>query len=212
MADNSERQADLISYLPPFMAEYEEINKALTAENPEFTLLWQGKERVLNNQFILTADSMGLSRFEKLLGIVPSRLDTLESRRKRVLSKWFTQLPYSERMLLKKLTELCGEGNFTFTRDYDRYLLEISTDLQLYGQIEELEELLNRMVPCNIRVRCNNRVKCGIKGDITVYSGISTRSFFRVTNDIKENVSVTGFAGAAGAVTQISHIKISGKE
>lgn len=208
MAYSSERQADLAAYLPTFMAEYEEINKALTAENPEFTLLWEEKEKVLKNQFILTADSMGLSRFEKMLGITPSRLDTLESRRKRVLSKWFVQLPYTERMLVNKLTELCGEGSFTFIKDYDGYLLDIRTDLRLYGQIEELEELLNRMVPCNIRVSCNNRVKCNIKSEVDVYSGIRVHSLFRVTNDFRETVSVTGFAGAAGAVTQVARIII----
>ena len=34
------REVNLVSYLPPFIADYKEINIALTAENPEFALVW----------------------------------------------------------------------------------------------------------------------------------------------------------------------------
>ena len=39
------REVDLVSYLPPFLAEYKEINIALTAENPEFALAWEAADR-----------------------------------------------------------------------------------------------------------------------------------------------------------------------
>lgn len=106
------REVDLVSYLPPFMAEYKEVNMALTAQNPEFVLVWKEADRTLCNEFITTADEYGISRFEKILGILPSRGDGLEVRRARVLSRWFVELPYTWRMLMKKLTMLCGDGNF----------------------------------------------------------------------------------------------------
>lgn len=201
--------ADLVSYLPPFMAEYEEINAALTAENPEFTLLWDGKEKVLKNQFILTAEGEGLARFERLLGIVPSKLDTLESRRQRVLLRWFLQLPYTEGMLLEKLVNLCGEGNFTFTKKYDCYQIKIEVSLELYGQIKELEELLERMIPCNMNVISRSRLNCKAEGNVKIYSGIRVTERVLVTNDFKGRVLVKGNAGAAGAVVQVSHVFIS---
>lgn len=201
--------ADLVSYLPPFMAEYEEINAALTAENPEFTLFWDGKEKVLKNQFILTAEGEGLARFERLLGIVPSKLDTLESRRQRVLLRWFLQLPYTERMLLEKLVNLCGEGNFTFTKNYDCYQIRIEVSLELYGQIKELEELLERMIPCNMNVISRSRLDCKAEGNVNIYSGIRVTERVLVTNDFKGRVLVKGNAGAAGAVVQVSHVFIS---
>lgn len=201
--------ADLVSYLPSFMAEYEEINAALTAENPEFTLLWNGKEKVLKNQFILTAEGEGLARFERLLGIVPSKLDTLESRRQRVLLRWFLQLPYTERMLLEKLVNLCGEENFAFTKNYDCYQIRIEVSLELYGQIKELEELLERMIPCNMNVISRNRLDCKAEGNVKIYSGIRVTERVLVTNDFKERALVKGNAGAAGAVVQVSHVFIS---
>jgi hypothetical protein len=67
------REVDLVSYLPPFIAEYKETNLTLTAENPEFVLVWKAADRTLKNEFIETADEYGISRFEKILHILPSR-------------------------------------------------------------------------------------------------------------------------------------------
>ena len=68
------REVDLVSYLPPFLAEFKEIAITLEAENPEFVLVWNAAERVLSNEFIETADEYGISRFEKILKILPDRI------------------------------------------------------------------------------------------------------------------------------------------
>ena len=60
------KNVDLISYLPPYLQEYKEDVAALAAENPEFLLVWDAVDRVLYNHFIETADTYGISRFEKL--------------------------------------------------------------------------------------------------------------------------------------------------
>ncbi len=205
---NSKRQVDLISYLPLFMAEYEEINNAFAAENPELQILWDSKERVLKNAFILTADSEGLKRFEGLLEILPSKNDTLKSRRQRVLSRWFKRLPYTERMLLEKLINLLGEKSFVFQKDYNHYKITIITGIELYGQIEELERLLNEMIPANLSAVIQNRIKCGIKGEAKIYSGMRAYERFLITNDFKEAHRVKGLAGAAGTITEVTHISI----
>ena len=50
------REIDLVSYLPPFMAELKEMAVVLEAENPEFVLVWEAASQVLRNEFIATAD------------------------------------------------------------------------------------------------------------------------------------------------------------
>ena len=50
------REVDLVSYLPPFLAEFKEIAVALEAENPEFQIVWKATDKVLKNRFISTAD------------------------------------------------------------------------------------------------------------------------------------------------------------
>lgn len=153
------REIDLVSYLPPFMAGFKEIVITLEAENPEFLLVWRAADQVLKNEFIEMADEYGISRFEKMLGILPSREDTLESRRARVRSQWINVLPYTVRMLLQKLQIVCGSTDFVLKNDFEKgYTLLLYTNLEQFGSVEEVENILGTMVPCNIRTVSRNRI------------------------------------------------------
>ena len=160
------REVDFVDYyLPPFMQNYKEPVAALEAEQPEFVIVWKAVDRILYNRFIATADEYGISRYENLLGIYPSDEDTLESRRSRVQSKWFNMIPYTMRVLLQKLTVLCSDTDFTVTKDFSEgYTLTIITDLELYGQVEELENIINSMIPANIVVDSQNNIPCNASG------------------------------------------------
>lgn len=158
------REVDLVSYLPPFMAEYKEINAALTAENPEFGLLWQAADRTLKNEFIATADEYGISRFEKILGIYPADTDSIEDRRMKVQNKWFHATPYTIRMLAAKMAELLGGAPYfsvwtDFEKAYELKLTIHNTEDHRFhaGHMEEVKYLLEVMVPLNIRCRINDR-------------------------------------------------------
>jgi hypothetical protein len=158
------RETDLVSYLPPFMAEYKELKDTLKAEDREFSMVWNAADRVLSNEFIATADEYGISRFESFLGITPDAEDTLESRRARVQSRWFTSLPYSWKMLITKMTSLCGSGNFRL--DLEDYCLYVDTELSLYGEIGELETMLEAMLPCNIVVYGTNTLEHTLESSV----------------------------------------------
>lgn len=45
-------------------------------------------------------------------------------------------------MFLQKLKSLCGDG-MELNPDWNNYLLELKTHLDLYGQVEELENILD---------------------------------------------------------------------
>ena len=163
MADAN--SVNLLEYLPPFLREYREMKAVMNAENPELSALYENADRVLNNEFIATADEYGIERFEKLLGILPSKSDTLESRRARVLSRWFTQLPYTLRAFLAKLYGLSDYGNIEVAVDFDRYRIAIDTDFELYGQISEVERLVELMFPCNIIADLHNTIRLSAHGE-----------------------------------------------
>lgn len=144
------REVDLVSYLPLFLAEYKEIHAALTAENPEFLLIWDAADRVLQNEFIATADEYGISRFEKMLGILPSKNDTLEERRLKVQSRWFTALPYTWRMLLKKLSVLCGDREFrVYMPEKGGYEIRVDIPIEPESEylLQETQQMLERFLP-----------------------------------------------------------------
>ena len=179
------RQNDrnLTEYLPPFLADYEELNEALSAETPELEAAWEAVERVLKNAFVAAADEYGISRFEKLLRIYPEPQDTLESRRSRVMARWFSELPYTERTLINKLNSLCGERNFSL--DTSDYTVSVATSLGLFGQLAELERTLEEMLPANMNAVCHNVLQNSPSGDIRI-GGAVTVVITHIINDWEE--------------------------
>lgn len=201
------REVDLVSYLPPFMADFKEVAVTLEAENPEFKIIWDAANQVLYNEFIATADEYGISRFEAILKILPSKEDTLESRRARVQARWFNAIPYTMKALISKLIALCGDNNFTITKQFDFYRLELETHLELYGQVDELEYIINTMLPCNIVVVSDNKIICDVKALAAFAGGICITEHFFITNDSRETVVANGAAvHGAGVVNTASVI------
>lgn len=192
------RNVDLVSYLPPFLTEFGELTTTLEAENPEFVLAWDGVDRVLRNEFIETADEYGISRFEKILNILPSKEDTLESRRARVLARWFTNVPYTIKALISKLQSLCGESSFSISTDYEFYKITIAVDLELFGQVDELDHIIESMIPCNIVTITTNKIPCSIKGNALVGGGLCFVHDFTVSNDFSEQYNASGYAFIGG--------------
>lgn len=204
------REVDLVSYLPQFMQTYKEPVAALDAENPEFDIVWSAADRVLKNRFISTADEYGISRFEKMLGIYPSEEDTLESRRSRVQSKWFNTMPYTMRTLLSKLTVLCGDSDFTLTHNFDvGYTLTIQTNLEKYGQVEELESILSSMLPENIVVDSLNVIPWETEGFLYMGGGLCFVNMLTLTNDFRESSDIHGTAVLGGGMIQTDVFNIT---
>ena len=187
------REVDLVSYLPEFMKDYREPVAALQAMDPEFILLWKGADKVFYNRFLSTADEDGLSRYEEMMGIYPSEEDTLESRRLRVQTKWFNSVPYTMKAFIQRLEALCGAGNFEISGDFETdYTLRIDTNLEEYGEVEQLEYLIGLIIPANILVESYNHIRCSAEGLLGMGGGACTVEEYTVSTDFKETYNISG--------------------
>ena len=145
------RQADLLSYLPPFLQEVEQFQIYAEITNPELTRIWELNEKLFRNQFILTADEDGISHFEKFPNLAPR--GTLEQRRQRLLDNWNTSPLFTRQVLYERLKRLCGEGHFELDishfSDYEIYLNLIPP---LNGSLDEILYLFSwdYMLPANM--------------------------------------------------------------
>lgn len=185
------RDVSLLAYLPPFMQDFTEIAATLNAEDPEFVVVWDSADRVLKNQFIATADEYGISRFEKILKILPSKEDTLESRRSRVQNRWFNDIPCTMRTLIQRLTTLCADHGFTLTKYFtDAYTLEIHTNLEIFGQVEELERIIGSVIPCNLVVKSTNYIILNATGPVSLGGTIVQNQNFVVNTELNTQQSV----------------------
>ena len=209
------REVDLLSYLPPFLQEFKENRETLEAENPEFVLVWNGADRVLKNEFIETADEFGISRFENILKIIPSGSDTLESRRRKVFLRWFNKIPYTLRAFLERLEAICGDSDFTVTKEFLNYKIDITTHLEWDGQTAELDRLIEEMMPCNMVVVSINKVPCVATGNIYTAGTICFVEQIEIADEgittKMESYEIGGGCHAAGAISHMEQVEITDK-
>ena len=85
-----------------------------------------------------------------MLKIIPKADDTLEIRRNRILLRLREKLPFTLRMLRKQLKLLCGEGKYTAEILRATYLLTVMIDLSAQAYLDDVMDLLLRMVPANL--------------------------------------------------------------
>lgn len=146
------REVDLVSYLPPFLAEYREIREALAAEDPEFQIFWEAVNRALCNVFIATADEYGISRFEKMLGLLPSREDPLEVRRTAVLLKFNANNKYTIRILRKVIATAAGKENYDTWVIPEEYIVTVQILNRDVRLVRSLYHAIFPMIPANMRL------------------------------------------------------------
>jgi len=66
-------QTAIINHYPSAIRNIREIQQIATSEDIEFSKLKANMVRILENMFILTADELGISRFENMLKIIPEK-------------------------------------------------------------------------------------------------------------------------------------------
>lgn len=192
------RDISLIDHLPPFLQNFREFVLIVNTENPEFQETADESERIKNNQFILSADEEGIKKFERILNIQVSKDEQLPTRRSRVMSRWNDISPYTYHAFLSKLQSLHNSNNFIVNRDYDHYYIEIITHLEIAGQVDELNRILDYIMPANLVVDSKNRIYCNAEGNVYVVGGFAYASVVELTDAYQESFDIFGQNKVAG--------------
>lgn len=198
----------LLEHLPDFMKQFAEIKEICKIGDLEFQHLDANIESILNNAFIEDCDEYGIQKYENLLGITPSTEDTLNSRKLRVLLRWNDYIPYTYRVLVNKLNALCGVNNYTITGDHSEYYLHFETKLELFGQVKELEELFERVLPDNIYYESMNSLYCSINGNVIIGAGLSMIATIHTSNDFNDSLQINGQATVGAGTVNVNFIEI----
>lgn len=172
------REVDLKSFLPGFVGEYREIKEILHAEDPEIQAMENIAEGARDCSFISYCNEDGAGRFERMMNIYPLSSDTLEERRARILIRWNEAPPYTVAALEKKLSAICGSGNFSIGGDFDKYRLDISVTLTHAGQVDELERLLQKIVPANLVVSVRNFLEPSLASRMFIGGAVRQSTLF----------------------------------
>lgn len=143
------REIDLMNHVPFFMKEVKEFQNIVKAENPEFDLLQDVSIDIMNNQFIQDSTEYGVERWEKLLSITPSKNETLDERKRMILTLINNTTPYTVRNLKKMLYNICEEDLIVHYEN-ETFTLTIRFFSDLHGKLEQIQSLLNEIVPANL--------------------------------------------------------------
>ena len=188
---------NLLSYLPQFMQEYREIRNIMASEEPELRLLWELLRKVFNNQFIQYCDEDGISKFEEMLGLHRYENDTLEIRIFRVLTYWNDQIPYTWRVLVNKMDQLCGAGNYELRPNFNAYELGITTKFDDAKKYDELNNMLKTILPANLGFNSINILTPKTENRIFISNGVINYMKYEISAKLPDAVfkifAATGF-------------------
>lgn len=139
-------------YMPDLYKKNLEMNNIIDSEEIEFEEnLKLNIENEFNDTFPIKATEKGIQKYEKILNIVSNTNDeSLEFRRQRVINRLVSSIPFTEKYLINYLDNMLGEGNWTYTIDYNDYTLLIQSLIPGKLWYNELILFLQRILPVNI--------------------------------------------------------------
>lgn len=88
-----------------------------------------------------------IKRWEAMLGIIPLDDDTLDNRRFRIRAKVLERLPYSKRVIIRKLDTLAPEG-YTLEITADTIIVKLA--LKSKRMIADVLDMLENSTPLNM--------------------------------------------------------------
>lgn len=204
----------ILHYLPLFMQKYREMQQITGAEQPLLETLENTLGQTLDNNFILTCNETGIRKFEQLLGLYPVPEDTLETRRMKVLNRWNNFVPYTWRVLTKRMELICDD-NYKLTPDFNDYKLGIKVWLEGCGQADALDHLLKCVMPANILLNSKNEIPAEAETVIYAVSYVTdceVQEMMDYYHDEYEKKGGSFIAGGTVEVTLTESSDVSGMQ
>lgn len=182
----------LKQYMPTYYDGIREMNELLNIEDNLFSEYSIEFDKVKANQFIMTADLDGIEIYERILGITATTGESLDFRRYRALNRWVDITPYTHNALYSKIARLQGNENFQIVYDQQKYKITVITSLTIFGQVEELINTLDYMLPANLIKSHVNDIRYEATGYLYQAQNAAYVATYQTTNDFKADYVAVG--------------------
>ena len=134
---------------PIIFSNIPDIAKIYEINDKQCDDLEKAVDELDGNIFLDYMNEHMISNWENLLNITPLDDDTVDERRFRVKSKVIERLPYSIRMIKRKLDTLCPDG-YTLALNDQLTEANIKIALKSSKMIDDVAELMEDMLPLNM--------------------------------------------------------------
>lgn len=199
MAELMDRKR-LIDYLPRFMQNFSELKELLNAANDETDRIGRCIGDLLDEAFISDCTEYGLRKYENLLHIIPDENEPVETRKMRVLVRWYDYAPYTYRVLVNRLNMICGVNNYNLQPDPKNYYFKIQTEMGTYGSIDELAHMLESILPQNIFCDVVNVLNIEAECSLNYGGGTCSSASFLLTEDWKQKQNIAAELSVGGGM------------
>lgn len=137
-------------YLPAAVESLWEFEKLGEIESPILQEAAEAKEKLIQNQWILTAEREGLLRFAKMIPLQNAEKMETEVLRQEVLYRWNCHSPYTQFHLLDWLDGCCGTDGYQAFLYQEEYRLRLLLELREKEKKSFLEKHLRKIIPANL--------------------------------------------------------------
>lgn len=141
----------LNEYMPPFLKDVREFKEIFATEDKELEYMNNLIASMLTEVIVKTANSYGLTRYEKIYEITDIA-STVEARRTNILLKINNRVPYTKKWLVNLLDAVIGKDAYTLKIDESNYLINIETTLNYSEAMETLKKELALEIPANMKL------------------------------------------------------------
>ncbi|WP_455577354.1 putative phage tail protein [Anaerosinus sp.] len=153
------RDVKVERYYPDVLANSKEFKALSSAVDPELKLNWTALWKQFLNTFVYSLDEDGATRWESMLRLYPTKTDTLETRRKAILAKINSMLPYTERSLQSMLDGVYGVGKIKVNIDYNKYKLWLDVAPDLLLKSPAIRQYTKVIAPANLTMNVSNTIE-----------------------------------------------------
>lgn len=141
---------ELLEYMPEFYDGVYEMEELLKAQGKALAANSLSQEKLLDNQFVVTADETGVKAFEEQLGIVAKPTATLDERKHQVILESAPPQPLTKNYLYSSSTNLLGM-RVRFDIDTSQHTVtSYATGSITAVQAENLRNWLYHILPANM--------------------------------------------------------------
>lgn len=137
-------------FQPDVMSNNDDMKSLYQAQSDEIENLNSSIKTEINNNFISSSNSDGVTRWEKIYNLRNNSDYTLEERKELLMNKIYFKPPFTRQRFMQILENVWGDGNYTFVLYPDIY--ELIIDIYTSNPLVYLKfkKYVRDVVPANI--------------------------------------------------------------
>lgn len=200
MVDSAEKI--LFKQLPRYFRPILEFQEIIKAQGYALDHLDADALRIWNNNYIPTCDEDTVIFWEGILEISYYPEDTLQDRKKKILQKLNTFVPFTIDFFKSQLDLMFGVDGYELAVDSVNCTVSIRVKSDRYGALDMLYDLLWDILPAHLEIIADQRTEKDLKGCLYT-AGILSRTQIQTVHyqNITDFPVSVAIAGAVSTTT-----------